>query len=345
MKKLSSTPGKSTFSLSALSRTRGQLYGVMTFLIFFCHTFVRYDLLLKNATVLYVGIEHLRHIAVSAVDMFLIMSGVSLYFSYSADPRTKEFYKKRAMRILPPMLFVSAIWFALISKGGAADYLRSVFFITFFTEGNRNFWFFVFLLFCYLIYPLLHKLFSKTGIYGLIACVALSVACNFLLMNFCSDFYNNIEVALIRIPSFLFGCWLGKYVKEEKSISCKWLFVAVFVYLVTFVAAFINNSATETIFYYMCFPLAISSLMLLSALFSRFALKTLTVILTWLGGYSLEFYLLYEKVRDLARPTIGTTDETLLILYSFAFFVTIALAVGLKHLCNIFNEKIFKKLS
>ena len=72
------------YSLFALSETRAQLYGVMTLLILFCHTFVRYDLIFRGMPIVFVPIEHFRRVAIAGVEMFLIMSGISLYFSFSA---------------------------------------------------------------------------------------------------------------------------------------------------------------------------------------------------------------------------------------------------------------------
>ena len=342
MKEMPCADKKKSYFLSSLSESRGQLYGVMTFLILFCHTFVRYDLIFGGSPMLFVPMEQLRNLAVAGVDMFLIMSGISLYFSFSADSKIKSFYAKRAIRLLPIVTIASFVWFAIVGADSLSAYLENAFLISFYTNGNRNFWFFAFLIVCYFFYPFIHKLFAKTGFIGFVGLAVISVSGNVLLMSFLPDFYYNIEVALIRVPSFLFGCWIGKYVKDKKCISAKWLIVAVAVLGMCAAVNFIDKSTTSTKFYYLCFPIAISSLILLSAFFSRFTIKSLNTVLIWWGGYSLEFYLLYEKVRDLSKSAIGTSDETLVVLYSFTFFVTLVIAIGLKALCNNLEKNLFR---
>ena len=175
---------KKEYCLAALSQSRAQLYGVMTFFIMFCHCFVRYDLLFGGNAFLFIPAEQLRNLAVAAVDMFLIMSGVSLYFSFSKDSRIMEFYKRRAIRILPVVFIVSVLWFSLVGANSVAEYFKNVFLITFFTEGNRSLWFFALLIICYIVYPFVHKLFAKTGIAGLLVMVAIVVTANFTLRGF-----------------------------------------------------------------------------------------------------------------------------------------------------------------
>lgn len=327
-------PNKVGFSLLSISKNRDKLYGVMTILIIFCHTFVRYDIIFSKSAVLMRLFEHLRHMSVVGVDMFLIMSAISLYFSFSSNPRIKDFYKKRAIRILPPVIIVSGIWFALINSEGLSSFLCDFFLLSFFTKGDRTFWFFALLIILYALYPLLHKLYEKSGNISIILSILAIYIMNFLLKTYMADLYYNIEVALIRLPSFLFGCWLGKYVKEGMNISSIWLMLSFVVFVLINGLVFFNIANTSTAFYYLCFPCAAVSILLLSFVLSKFSFRRLSPVLVFVGSYSLEFYLIYEKVRELSRPFIGRNDSSLCILYSFTFLVTLVVSVGLKTLCK-----------
>ena len=98
------------------------------------------------------------------VEVFLFLSGIGLYYSFSKNESLKEFYKKRCLRVLIPY-FVFAIVFLILKDIIVLDksfqyYLFDLFGIQFIRKGERLFWYIYLILVLYVAYPLLYKLFN-----------------------------------------------------------------------------------------------------------------------------------------------------------------------------------------
>lgn len=338
-----STPRKG-FSLSTFSTTRGQLFGLATLMVVIFHSYISFKALLPSTPVLAEILELIRSHFNKGVDMFLFMSGMGLYYSLSGNPNLKDFYKKRATRILPAVLIVSAIWFAYSGSNGLGDYLNNTFLITFYTEGVRNFWYFALIIFLYAIYPLVHKLFEKTGVFGMLTTVALVIATNVVLMESAPTFYGHVEIALTRIPVFLVGAWIGKHVKNGVTISNVWLIVAaavtVGIYLFYHYKP-LSESEFLYLYRYIGGIFAVAQLMLFAALFNRFSLGFVGTFLIWIGGYSMEIYLIYEKAATILFNSFHTNDPTKIAFYIAIFVVSMMGAIALKALCDNLDKNLF----
>ncbi|MDO5124131.1 MAG: acyltransferase [Eubacteriales bacterium] len=344
MEKSSAKQSKKGFSLALFSTKRDYLFGIATLMVVLFHSYIIFSALLPDAPWLADMLTVIKGTMNKGVEIFLFLSGIGLYYSMSKKPSLKEFYKKRATRILPALFIVSAIWFALREPNGLWGYLSDVFFITFFTEGTRVFWYFVLTIFLYIIYPLIHKLFEKTRLYGLILSVTAVVLINILLMSFAPKFYGNIEIALTRIPVFLVGAWIGKHVKDGVKISNLWLLVAFSVMTACFLFyKFQPISEKEYLYIYRYLGsfFAISLLFLWGAIFDKFSLGPFGTFLVWIGGYSMEIYLIQEKVGILNYNNFHTNDPTMIVYYFTMLIFTIILAMGLKALCNNLDRNLF----
>ena len=131
---------KGKFYFENLSKYRKVLMGVQIILIIIFH----FTEDCKIYDVRFSGIINLfyRYIRSSGVDMFLLLSGLGLYFSWKKKPEPKAFYKKRYMRILIPYFIVAVpawIWLDIfwMDKGWGA-FFKDISFISFFFEETRN---------------------------------------------------------------------------------------------------------------------------------------------------------------------------------------------------------------
>ena len=81
----------------------------------------------------------------SGVDMFLLLSGMGLYFSMKKGTGQKAFYRKRFEKILIPYVIVAVpawFWLDLIQeKNGILAFLADVSFVSFFFQEKRWFWY------------------------------------------------------------------------------------------------------------------------------------------------------------------------------------------------------------
>ena len=85
------------------------------------------------------------YIGSSGVDMFLMISGLGLYYSWKRNPDAGAFYRKRLTRVLVPYVavaLVGRIWFDFVhSEAGVVRFLADIAFVTFFTDGVKWFWY------------------------------------------------------------------------------------------------------------------------------------------------------------------------------------------------------------
>lgn len=162
------------------------------------------------------------------VDLFLFLSGLGLYYSYSKNPDTKSFYRRRVMRVVIPYLLIAApFWIVqdLIRYHDISAFLKNVTLYSFWTEGNTRLWYFALLIPLYLLFPFLYGWIYKkehdkrSNIYRAWVLIALVVLCTYLIRRYFSGYYGKVEIALTRIPVFLLGILCGSFAKKEKQVT------------------------------------------------------------------------------------------------------------------------------
>ena len=332
-----------TVSLEPISRYRSVLMGLAALWIAWYHSYMHFatiPALGKASTAAAVLLNTVRSHGNAGVDIFLLLSGLGLYFSFEKTPKVGAFYHKRALRVLPPYLIVSVLWTGMKCEGGFGEFFKRVFLLDCFTEGSTTFWFVSLLLVLYLVYPLVHRFLRKHGTWAAAAMLVFSVALAFALRFLTPVLYHNLSFALPRLPVFVCGAWLGKLVYEKKEISRLWLWAAGVVYaacwLVLLYLEFRQRTFDdETALLYMFCPFTVSGVLLGSAFFSRFSLARLRHVLAWFGGYSFEIYLLYEKTATVCKNTVFSVDDSMhVVFYVPVFMMTILLSIALQAVCN-----------
>ncbi len=249
------------------------------------------------------------------VDVFLLLSGIGLYFSLKKSQDVKKFYGgHRFPKILIPYVVIACpFWIWLSCYTGeltAVDVLRRLSFVAFFDEGNLTFWFVFFICFCYVIFPHLFQLFETAGDRMTEKMRIMTIFCfatviGLMLQKNEPDFYDAVKIALLRIPSFAYGCLLGKYVYEKRRISpTYWL-----VLLSSLLIVQLSGDGKLMVIYYAngLFILALImgfsvGMELISGV--KWLWSLICVPCTWLGKISLELYLTHTAVRK-AMNTLG----------------------------------------
>lgn len=216
-----------------LSKYRSELMGVFCIWIMLHHS--------KDVITYPSWLEPLREFFVRGnvgVDAFLILSGVGLYFAYSklktAEPRTGrrlwQFYVRRFVRLFIPYLLLAAPYFAWVawSRGaGVKRFMLDFSQASLLLHGEKVLWYVAALSVFYLLFPLFYNLMyaprsfrgkpvsSGSVMFGLYFLSAVSC---WLVMRCAPVFYKNCEIMLTRLPVFIVGCGLGKWVKEKRPI-------------------------------------------------------------------------------------------------------------------------------
>lgn len=213
---------------SIFSKNRSSIYGVAIISIIIYHYFE--DVAALNLTG--GGLRQIcqlynTFISSVGVEFFVFLSGVGLYFSLEKDSNTLHFFTKRAKRILPAYLMVAVPYWVLVDllimRKGPLSFVLDFFFVTFFTQGIRTFWYVPFIILAYLSYPLVYKLLHTnwTNQSQAVMLIFLALSIQLIPKYVMPSLNQNIEILLGRFLIFFIGCWCGKKVYRQEYISDK----------------------------------------------------------------------------------------------------------------------------
>jgi len=120
-----------------------------------------------------------------AVPLFIFISGFVLTFKYKQTYDIKQFYKKRALTIIPQYLFFSFVYLLYFNRGNLpplSDVLDKV--LT--ARAAYHMWFFVLIIQLYILYPVLAKLyfhFEKKNQTGMLLAASWLLQVGFNVLN------------------------------------------------------------------------------------------------------------------------------------------------------------------
>ena len=174
------------YSLKSISQTRNIILGFATLFVALFHSQTMYIENIFPSEAVKNILLYIKNLGNVGVDIFLILSGVGLFYSFSKDSSIKSFYKKRAVRILPAVIIVAIIITAMKSGEGLGNFFERIFLISLFTKGDVDFWYFSLIILLYIMYPIFHKLIDRFGIKAVIGLIASVLIINFSVM------YGNI---------------------------------------------------------------------------------------------------------------------------------------------------------
>lgn len=169
------------------------------------------------------------------VDVFLLLSGVGLYYSlvkvYEGKSSLLRWYKRRFSRILVPYFILVVPWLCvscLLDGQYFSSFLWQASTLSYWTHHD-GVWFLSLLLPLYLITPLygwLERRFHQiTGLVTILLWVVLiffGPSSYEMLHIDKTNVVINIGFCLIRLPSFFLGYWLAPYIRRAVCIPC-WL--------------------------------------------------------------------------------------------------------------------------
>lgn len=322
--------------LNVLSTQRSGLFGLSILWLMFFHS---------TLTPAWAPLYGLKTMGRVGADMFLLLSGMGLYYSMEGDPSPLRFWRKRAARVLLPYLVAAGVYElsrCLLGHQGWGEALQNLTFVSLFREGELGNWFVAFLLPCYLAYPLLYRAVKsrRRWLWALLLlCGSLGVTYLVFLLD--PFLFFRIYGLLLRVPVFLVGCFLAPLVKEGRPlrtlptllICALGAGVSLAVWLVTdpWYLRLLPQIPLS-------FFLALGAGVLLSWLPKGNWLRRL---LGALGGMTLEIYLIHERLLaflgGVMFPTLGP-----LVLNLLAGLLAVALAWGLKKLCGGMGKRLSK---
>ena len=326
-------------NLELISRNRSSIYGISMLWIMLFHSSFSFS----KTWMLPLLIA--KNMGNCGVDIFLFVSGISLYFSLSKQNCSlKDFYVHRIKRIVFPTLVTSMLWFGFLAPNPAPDisaFLLDVTGISLFIYGKRTIWFVTTIMICYVVYPLLYSVNKKTdnSLGALVIIVLMCIILNIILRSYVPMFWKNSEILFRRIPIFVIGSFCGKYVYEKRSLpfsvnQCATIsIIIVVIYILT--RPYWIRMIPER---YVYIIVSISCTVLFSIIGN---VSVINHIAAWFAPITFEVYLCHEKwISIITRlfPTIGSVGINLA-----SFVLCIATARLMVFLENgVYNKLAFR---
>ena len=152
----------------------------------------------------------------AGVEIFMLVSGLGLYFSLDKDSHLSHFYKKRLLRIFPTYYILGIFASLLLYHDDIITYLFRYTTIGFWTGSDYNEWYIPSIVFLYLLAPFLKKLYDKKLfiIIVLLCCICFLIS-YILIANNCITKGEPHFFLLYRFPAFLFGMACAYWIKNS----------------------------------------------------------------------------------------------------------------------------------
>ncbi len=344
--------------------------------MFSFHDFSKYRTLLMGLQILFIiyfhFLEHCRGANInfgfpqkvfytfwgsSGVDLFLLLSGMGLYFSWKKNPDPQVFYRKRFSRIFVPYFLVAIpgyYFLELFAKNGRGwlAFFKKLSFFSFFTEHSITFWYIIMSFFCYLIFPVIFKIVDEAQdsitekMRVLVLCITSTMLCVVLFL-YNKELFNNLSLALTRFPAFFVGVLFGKAAYEKREMPTKniWILTVISFCLILLGLAttqILNRYAVAFFNLCVCFLLILALNYIAARKSKLIALfyKCTTGILCWFGKYTIELYLLHIIIRKIMKYYKLQTYQY--SVYGSLFILSILLSLVLHWLSDLICKKILK---
>ena len=207
--------------LANISRYRSELMGAaMLFVILFHVGLPREDI--------FFGLRRMGNIG---VDIFLFLSGMGLWFSWTRNPSLHRFYLRRFLRIYPAWLLMASLYYIpdYLSAGFAGHSGHSTSLIDligditvnwdFWLHDELTFWYIPAILFLYAVSPFYMSLVIRHPIYRWLP-VAMIMWC--ILVQYVTPVHEavgHLEIFWSRVPIFFIGINMAAAVKRKETMD------------------------------------------------------------------------------------------------------------------------------
>lgn len=203
-------------NLSFISKFRTELMGVAMLLVVWHHLPMDINLSIY---------EFLKSNGGFGVDIFLLLSGMGLYFSTSKGLDVKTYAIKRAIRIFPIYALIIIIVSIINGEGDITNIILKISTIGWWTGHRAYDWFIPNLVLLYILYPF-YYLCLKRHKYGFYLGIIIVIGLYLCILNLP---YGSNFLALYRYPAFFLGAIIGNLLKENvKERKIDYFFLLLF---------------------------------------------------------------------------------------------------------------------
>lgn len=325
--------------LANISRFRGELMGAaMLFIILFHVALPREDA--------FFGLRRMGNVG---VDMFLFLSGIGLWFSWTKNPDVRHFFVRRYLRIYPAWLIIACLFYIPRFEGGDlwawVDLVGDISINwDFWLHDELNFWYIPATMMLYLFAPGYMELIKRHPIYRWLP-VVMIMWC--ILVQYVTPIHHavgHLEIFWSRVPIFFIGINMGEMVRLRKQLPPD----AVWLLLVTFLMTFGTCLYLEQVRHghfplfverMLYIPFTVCSILVMNRIFRRTP-EWVNRAFRLVGMLSLEAYLIHIHfvlvyIQPMGLGYWGTFAATVVITLPVAWVLHQTTSFAL----NIFSKK------
>ena len=233
-----------TLTYHIFSKYRGELFGIS---ILFIMAFHYFHAVLKFRTKTqdhyYSSYLFCKGVGSIGVEVFLFLSGMGLYFSYTKNKDVGSFFRKRFVRVLIPYaMYGTVAWFItdlVVNDRPVTRYLYDLSLFSFWISGETRLWFISAIVVFYVFFPLFYEIVtSKHYKINTALVISFLVSVMYIAHEEKPKAFAVTEIAFTRLPIFIFGIFIGRLVFEKAPVK-KWHIAIAAATVVMRIAAFI----------------------------------------------------------------------------------------------------------
>ncbi len=286
-------------------------------------------------------LECLKNTGDIGVDIFFLMSGFGVYFSLQKGGTSKEFYKKRVIRILPAYFIAQGTWFVIfdiIINHNFLDFFLDISTLNFWINGRLAGWYIAACLLLYAFSPIWFKLRGKLSCISVVIVIVFYTLSVLIRLTSLNVLFGHLLIFTFRVPCYFIGLEFGAAYWNNKTIKVpRIIFYPVLLFSAAIVVVALGYSPwyIPWAFKYLAYlPLTIGIVIAAYKI-------PLNIILKFFGTYSLEIYLTHEKTLFFVSMLFRKLSfEKLFLLHNIvAIVVSLLVAWLLKKICNYVISK------
>ena len=289
----------------------------------------------------------LRRVGNLGVDIFLFLSGIGLWFSWTKAPVSLSFsswwsfYKRRLIRIYPAWLLIACMYYIPRYNGGMqlwnngnglADLMGDILINwDFWLHDELHFWYIPAIMLLYVFAPPYMELIRRHPIYRWLVLVMVMWPVLVQWVTPIHQAVGHLEIFWSRVPIFFLGINMGEMVKRKDTLDGASIWMIWIMFLMTLLSSiFLEQNLhgrfplfVERLLY---IPLVVTTIILFNRIWRRTP-QWFNRCFAFIGGLSLECYLIHQNF-------VLYRIEALHLGYWPTFFLTILITLPLAWLLS-----------
>ncbi|MCR4673298.1 MAG: acyltransferase [Lachnospiraceae bacterium] len=332
-----------------LSKYRSQIYGFSILWIMLFHAKAMLGLRYDNFSEMLWWLDSIMKHGNTGVDVFLFMSGVCLFFSFSRNQDMALYYKKRMQRLFIPVLVIDGwYWavFTLILGTGIWGFVSRISLACFWITGDQQIWYVSLILVLYLLYPFFYAvIFSGKETHAWLRTVLLTAAVLLVIHSFRMSsprLFNVYEIALCRFPVFIAGTFAGRYVSSGKKMPGG-IYIAAAAVMAAAVALKCAGLIDSLMIRYWGSIIGLSAMVLLVFVLKPVSNPVPHRFLSYFGERSLELYLAHVMITRFYKNNLpALSSKPRLLEYLVILIISAGVAEIAHRICGAVSARLSK---